>query len=126
MLDNFKKKMRSLKRQIKVLYLVYFNENLIWYKKAFILLILIYALSPIDLIPDFIPVLGLLDDFIIVPFMVYIAMKMIPDEIWEECANRAEQGVTVQRKYKTAGLILICLIWVLIIYRIILLFIKKA
>jgi uncharacterized membrane protein YkvA (DUF1232 family) len=123
MFENFKKKARALKKKTTALYLAYLNKKVSWYKRAFILLVLIYALSPIDLIPDFIPVLGLLDDLIVIPFGVWIAVKMIPKEIWQECVTQVEQGVVVERKYKIVGLILICSIWGLLIYRFILLFV---
>lgn len=122
MFENFKKKMKELKRKTTTLYLAYFHKDVSWYKKAFILLILIYAFSPIDLIPDFIPVIGMLDDLIIIPFGVWIAIKMVPKEIWQECEKQSEQGVKVDRKYKIAGLIIICSIWGVLIYKLVRLF----
>jgi len=123
-LENFKKKARILKKQTTALYLAYLNKKVSWYKKAFVLLILIYALSPIDLIPDVIPVLDLLDDFIIIPLGILLVVKMIPKDIWQECIKQAEQGVDIEKKYKIAGLTLICSLWALSIYELSLVFIK--
>lgn len=58
--------------------------------------IIVYALSPIDLIPDFIPVIGHLDDIIIIPLGIYFAIKMIPEEIMRECRRKAAK--TLRRK----------------------------
>ncbi len=124
MLESFKKKAKDLKIQTTALYFAYLNKKVSWYKKLFILLILIYAVSPIDLIPDFIPVLGLLDDLILIPLGVLIAIKIIPNDIWQECLEQAKQGVVIERKYKVAGLLFICLIWGVLIYNFVRLFIR--
>jgi uncharacterized membrane protein YkvA (DUF1232 family) len=115
MLTKFKLKMKQLKKQITVVYLAYTHKDVAWYVKAFLLLILIYALSPIDLIPDFIPILGMLDDLILIPLGIIIAMKMIPRNIWEECRIRAEQGVTIDSKYKKMGAAFIIIIWTVVL-----------
>ncbi len=117
MLEGFRKKARALKKQTTTLYLVYRSKDVQWYKKAFILLILLYALSPVDLIPDFIPVFGLLDDLVVVPLGIFIAIRIIPKDIWEECRARAEEGVSVEPGYKAFGFLLICLIWALVAFK---------
>lgn len=119
MLKNIKAKAKQLKKQIVVVYLAYMHKDVRWYTKAFLLLILIYALSPIDLIPDFVPILGYLDDIILIPLGIVLAMKMIPKEVWEECRQQAENGVSIDKKYKRIGAALIILIWVIIISAII-------
>jgi uncharacterized membrane protein YkvA (DUF1232 family) len=111
--------MKQLKKQITVIYLAYTHKDVAWYKKAFLLLILIYAISPVDLIPDFIPVLGMLDDLILIPLGIIIAMKMIPRDIWEECKIQAEKGITIDAKYKKMGAALIIIIWTVILILII-------
>ena len=67
-----------------------------------------YALSPIDLIPDFIPVLGLLDDLLIVPAGIWIAVRMIPDEVFDDLRARAQKQ---DRPVSYAGLVVVLLIW---------------
>jgi len=113
MLENLKAKAKKLKKQIAIVYLAYMHKDVKWYKKAFLLLILVYAVSPIDLIPDFIPVLGLLDDIILIPLGIIVAIKIIPKSIWEECKLKAENGTIINRRYKRIGAVLIALIWLI-------------
>ncbi|SET47726.1 Uncharacterized membrane protein YkvA, DUF1232 family [Oceanobacillus limi] len=80
---------KNLKRQIYVLYFAYKHDNVPWYAKVFAACIVAYAFSPIDLIPDFIPVLGYLDEVIILPLGIMIALKMIPKETLAECEKKA-------------------------------------
>lgn len=115
MLETIKSKAKQLKKQIIIVYLAYMHKDVEWYKKAFLLLILVYALSPIDLIPDFIPILGMLDDVILIPIGIIIAMKLIPKRIWEECRESAEKGVNIDGKYKKIGVVMIALIWIIVI-----------
>jgi len=115
MLQNIKAKAKQLKKQIVIVYLAYMHKDLKWYKKAFLLLILVYAVSPIDLIPDFIPVLGYLDDIILIPLGIILAIKIIPKSVWKECEFKAENGVSIDSKYKKIGAILIAFIWVVVV-----------
>jgi len=89
MLEKIKVKARDLKKETYVLYLVYKDSRVSWWKRMFLGIVIGYALSPIDLVPDFIPVLGYLDDLILVPAGIYIAIKLIPGEIIEDCRKRA-------------------------------------
>ncbi len=88
----WKQQARSLKIQTLALYYAYRDPRVAWYAKAWIILIVAYAFSPIDLIPDFIPVLGYLDDLIIVPLGVFVALKMIPSQVMEESRAKAAQN----------------------------------
>ena len=83
-LDKLKRSARNLKKEIKVLAVVYRDPRTPWYARLFIAVILAYSLSPIALIPDFIPVLGYVDDLILIPLGIYLAIKMIPGEIFTE------------------------------------------
>jgi len=112
-LEKIKAKAKQIKKQIVIVYLAYMHKDVKWYQKAFLLLILIYAASPIDLIPDFIPVLGMLDDIILIPLGVLLAIRMIPKSVWEECKIKAEDGISIDNKYKKMGIILIILIWII-------------
>jgi uncharacterized membrane protein YkvA (DUF1232 family) len=115
MLDKIKQQVKQLKKQIVVVYLAYRHKDVKWYKKAFLLLILLYAVSPIDFIPDFIPVLGMLDDLILIPLGILLAMNMIPKTVWEECKLQAEKGVSINGKYKKLGMALIIFLWFVIL-----------
>lgn len=119
MFDNIKAKAKQLKKQIVIVYLAYMHKDVEWYKKAFLLLILVYAVSPIDLIPDFIPILGYLDDIILIPLGIILAIKIIPKSVWEECRANAEKGISINNKYKKIGVVLIVLIWVVVLILII-------
>lgn len=77
------------KEQIKVLYEVGKNPGTPLLAKIIVIGALAYALSPIDIIPDFIPVLGYLDDLIILPILIFMAYKLIPKSIWDEAQQKA-------------------------------------
>ncbi|SHF68985.1 Protein of unknown function [Caldanaerobius fijiensis DSM 17918] len=78
-------------------------------------IVVAYALSPIDLIPDFIPVLGYLDDFILIPMGVAIALKLIPAEIMEECRKEAETKLESDIPEAKAAGVIIVVLWILIL-----------
>jgi uncharacterized membrane protein YkvA (DUF1232 family) len=115
MIAIIKMKARQLKKQVVIVHLAYMHKETKWYIKVFLLFVLIYALSPIDLIPDFIPVLGMLDDIILIPLGIILAIKMIPINVWEECKSNAENGIIVAGKYKILGASFIILIWIIIL-----------
>lgn len=81
--------------------------------KVVALLVLAYALSPIDLIPDFIPVLGLLDDLILLPLGVALAVRLTPRALWHEMLHKADQ-FNGRLPKRLAGLLLVILIWLLL------------
>jgi uncharacterized membrane protein YkvA (DUF1232 family) len=87
----WKQKAGEQKIQVYALYLAYRDPRTPWYAKAFTTLVVGYAFSPIDLIPDFIPVLGYLDDLILLPLGVTIALRLIPTEVMGECQERARE-----------------------------------
>ncbi len=101
----------ELKRQTFALYLAYKDPRVPWYAKLFGALVVAYALSPVDLIPDFIPVIGYLDDLILIPLGIALTVKMIPKEIMQECRAKAQSEMMVKkRKNWVAGSIVI-FIW---------------
>ena len=104
--------LKKLKLQVSAAYLVYRRKEIPWYKKAFLLMILAYALSPIDLIPDFIPVIGYLDDAVLIPLGIWLALKMIPHALWEECLIEAETAQIIDKRVALFGAILILIIWI--------------
>ena len=114
-IENVKKKIRNLNQKIYILYLAYRHPSTPWYAKAFAALVIGYAFSPIDLIPDFIPILGYLDDLLLVPLGIGLALKMIPQVAFisaqEQAAAETEKQIPHQR---IAGVIII-MIWVSLI-----------
>ncbi|MHA2298798.1 MAG: YkvA family protein [Candidatus Hodarchaeales archaeon] len=102
MFRNLKKRLKLLKRETYAIYLVYRDSRVSWWRRAFLALVIGYAFSPIDLIPDFIPILGYLDDLIIVPLGIAIALKLIPAEIMDECRKKAYEentkGIPIGKK----------------------------
>ncbi|MBT2729607.1 DUF1232 domain-containing protein [Bacillus sp. ISL-75] len=91
MFEQLKSWAKKLKKQIFILYLAYKDERVTWYAKLFTACVVAYAFSPIDLIPDFIPILGYLDDVIIVPLGIMLALKMLPKSVIDNCTVKAEE-----------------------------------
>ncbi|ODM26981.1 hypothetical protein A7W90_12575 [Clostridium sp. Bc-iso-3] len=113
--EKNKRKTSELKKQVFALYLAYKKKETPLIAKVFTVIVVAYALSPVDLIPDFIPVLGYLDDFILIPMGVAIALKLIPAEIMEECRKEAEMKLKNDiPEAKVAGVIIVML-WILIL-----------
>jgi len=118
-MDTLKRSAQKLKKEINVLAVVYRDPRTPWYARLFIAFILAYSLSPIDLIPDFIPVLGYLDDLILVPLGIYLVIKLIPDEIFTEAHQ------VVAARPEDAGIsgwwfaVLIVLFWIFVAFFII-------
>ena len=82
---------KHFKKQIYILYFAYNDERTHWFTKLFAVCVVAYAFSPIDLIPDFIPILGYLDDVILVPLGVLFALKMMPESVILDCRVKAEE-----------------------------------
>jgi uncharacterized membrane protein YkvA (DUF1232 family) len=110
-LRDIKAWVRTLKREIHAIYLATQSPRVPWYTKCLALAVVGYALSPIDLIPDFIPVLGYLDDLIIVPLGIWLVLSLIPEEVMIACRARADEAVTGPHG-KTAAIVIIA-IWIL-------------
>ena len=91
-LENFQKRISHLKTETHALYLAARHPQTPWYAKLLVAGIVAYALSPIDLIPDFVPVLGYLDDLVLIPIGIAIAIKLIPPSVLAECRARAQEA----------------------------------
>ena len=87
----WKRRARQLTAQTYTIYLAYRHPGTPWYAKVFVALVIGYVFSPIDPIPDFIPGVGLLDEMIVVPLGVVLARKMIPEEVFAECKEKARE-----------------------------------
>ncbi len=106
---------KKLKRQLVMLHLAYKDNRTPWYAKVLIFVIIAYALSPIDLIPDFIPIIGYLDDLILLPIGIYFALKLIPEEVKQEALQKAEDYKWDKKNNWIIGGIVI-LVWLVVGY----------
>jgi len=109
-IDALKAWARSIKRDVVALWLAARDPRVPWYAKAVAAAVAAYALSPIDLIPDFIPVVGYLDDLIIVPLGILLAVRLIPPDLMGELRSAA---IARARPVSRAGLAFIVALWVL-------------
>ncbi len=113
-LEVWKQRVRQLNQELYALYLAYRDPRVPWYAKVFAACVVGYAFSPIDLIPDPIPIVGHLDDLVLVPLGVLLARRLIPEPVMAECRQRAAvvmaQGKPVNR---TAAVVIVAL-WVLL------------
>lgn len=111
LVDRIKSSARLVKRDIVALWLAARDSRTPWYAKLVAALVAAYALSPIDLIPDFIPIFGYLDDLIIVPLGLWLAIRLIPNELMAELRRDADSQAPAPRSW--AGAVLVALLWVL-------------
>jgi uncharacterized membrane protein YkvA (DUF1232 family) len=124
MVERWRAQVRRLRTETYALSLAYRDPRVPWYAKAFAALVVGYAFSPIDLVPDFVPVLGYLDDLILVPIGIAIALKMIPAQVMEECRVEAREALRNGRPVNWAVGVVIVGIWLLLAALCILLIVK--
>ena len=116
LISNLKQKVKQLKGDIQVLAIAYSDRRTPFTAKLVIGLTVGYLLSPIDLIPDFIPVLGFLDDLIIVPLLIILSIKLIPAEVLIEARQKAVRNPEILKKNNWIFAVVIIAVWVLLIY----------
>ena len=109
-----KQRAHQLEAEIFALYLAARDPRTPWYTKLLVAGIVAYAFSPIDLIPDFIPVLGYLDDLILLPIGVALAMKLVPQQVLAECRARAQETIQNGKPVSRVGGAIIVLIWLVL------------
>src|SRR5450759_401418 len=102
-----------LKTETSAVYLACRDPRTPWYAKALALLVVGYALSPIDLIPDFIPVLGYLDDLILIPLGLMLVIRLIPADVLSECRQKSEEIVGRATRAGKIAAVVIVTIWLL-------------
>lgn len=104
---------RRMKRRVRFLAAIVQDPTSPWYVRTLAMLVVMYAASPIDLIPDFVPILGYLDDLILVPLGVYLVIAVTPPSVRFRAARRIVRGtLRVSRRRRVVGAILIAAIWV--------------
>jgi len=110
----WKKWATSLKNNTYALYLASRDARVPTLAKIIIGLVVAYALSPIDLIPDFIPIIGYLDDLLLLPLGIWLAIRLIPQEVWQECQELAVEQISELPRCRRAAVVIIT-IWLLAI-----------
>jgi uncharacterized membrane protein YkvA (DUF1232 family) len=114
-LETLKRRARELKREVAALFLAMRHPRTPWYAKLLLLAIVAYALSPIDLIPDFVPVIGLLDDIVLLPLAIALVLRMIPETVIAECRARAVTNEMDRSRIGRFGAIGVALLWLAIL-----------
>jgi uncharacterized membrane protein YkvA (DUF1232 family) len=122
MLEKLKQRARHLGAETFALYLAARDPRTPWYAKLLVACIVAYAFSPIDLVPDFVPVLGYLDDLILIPMGIALAIKLVPHSVLAECRARAQERIQNGKPVsRVAGAVIIviwlvlaalCIVWV--------------
>jgi uncharacterized membrane protein YkvA (DUF1232 family) len=110
----WKEKARTLKRETYAVYLACRDPRVPWYGRVLAACIVGYAFSPIDLIPDFVPVLGYLDDLILIPLGIALLLKIIPSEVIAECRERAAVAMAGGKPTNWIAAGIIVAIWILL------------
>ena len=113
MLETWKAHAKALKTENHALMIAYRDPRTPWTAKAWVLLVVAYALSPIDLIPDFIPVLGYLDDLILLPLGIALAVRLVPPKVMDDARKTATQATRSRIGWIGAGMI--GLVWLVIL-----------
>jgi len=114
-IEQWKHRARQLESETYALYLACRDPRVPWYAKAFAVCIVGYAVSPIDLVPDFVPVLGYLDDLVLVPLGITLAIKMIPPTVLDECRKKAREALSHDVPGKRAAAAIVVAVWLLLI-----------
>ena len=114
LLAELKQRARHLKAETFALYLAARDPRTPWYAKLIVAGIVAYAFSPIDLIPDFVPVLGYLDDLILIPMGITLAIKLIPDSVLAECRTRAQETMQNGKPASRVAGAVIVVIWLVL------------
>jgi len=110
-LEQAKARARQLQVQTYAVYLAYRDRRVPWYARVFAAIVVAYAFSPIDLVPDFIPVLGYLDDLVLIPLGISLALRMIPPAVMAECREKAQEAMAKGKPVNWAAAAVILAIW---------------
>jgi uncharacterized membrane protein YkvA (DUF1232 family) len=111
-IDTWKTRAQQLKTEVYALYLAYKDPRTPWYARIFAAVVVGYAFSPIDLIPDPIPILGYLDDLVLIPLGVFLALKIIPVEVMSENREKAREVMAQGMPVNKVAAAIIVLIWI--------------
>jgi uncharacterized membrane protein YkvA (DUF1232 family) len=114
-LARWKTSAQKLKTETYALYLACRDVRTPWYAKVWAAGVLAYAFSPIDLIPDFIPILGYLDDLVLIPLGIWLALKLIPAEVMTEAREKAQQAAGSGKSAGVWGAAIVVFIWLILL-----------
>ena len=123
---SWKERVRALKKETFALYLACRHPRVPWYAKILALIVVGYALSPIDLIPDFIPILGYLDDMVLIPLGIMLVIRMIPAEVLAECRRKSEEIIEKSTRVGKFAAAVIVMIWIITAALVVLLIVRAA
>ena len=124
-LETWKNWSKKLKLQTYTLYYAYKDPMTPWYAKVWGAVVVAYAFSPIDLIPDFIPIVGYLDDLILIPLGIALAVKLIPKEILIKCRQQAQERIDSKRPVNWIAGGIIIAIWIMMFYAVVYIILKR-
>lgn len=113
-IKRWEQRARHLKTETYAIYLAYKDPRVPWYAKVLIGFVVAHTFSPIDLIPDFIPVLGYVDDLVITPLGIALAIKMIPQDVLAECREEAQATIGQDKPTNWVAAAVIIAIWFLV------------
>ncbi len=111
-MESLKQVARQLKKETYAVYLASIDSRVPWYARVLAGVTVAYALCPLDLIPDFIPILGYLDDLLIVTLGIWLVLKMIPPEILADCREKAAAEIERGKPINRAAAVVIIAIWI--------------
>jgi uncharacterized membrane protein YkvA (DUF1232 family) len=111
---TWQQRVRQLKKETYAIYIACKDPRVPWYARVFAGVVVAYAFSPIDLIPDVIPILGYLDDLILVPLGIILVIKMIPPDVLAECREKAETVISQGKPTSKIAAVVIVAIWLLL------------
>lgn len=114
MIQRLRERSRRLKTWTFALYLAYKDPRVPWHARLFALCVVAYAFSPLDLIPDFVPVLGYVDDLILIPIGISLAIRMIPNHVLLECREKADGMMAQGKPTNWVAAAVIVTVWVLL------------
>jgi uncharacterized membrane protein YkvA (DUF1232 family) len=112
--QGWKQQVRQIKKDIYAIYLACKDPRVPWYARLLAGCVVAYAFSPIDLIPDVIPVLGYVDDLILVPLGIMVVLRMIPPTVLAECRLKAEVAIAQDKPKNWIAAAVIVVIWLLL------------
>ena len=113
-MQTWKQQVRKLKKETYAIYIACKDSRVPWYARVFAGIVVAYAFSPIDFIPDFIPILGYLDDLVLVPLGIILVLKMIPPAVLAECRQKAEAAMGEGKPTNWIAAGVIVAIWLLL------------